>query len=104
MAKPQDLILLAGSPLLQRFFRASTPIVALRLMLPGVFLAGLALLAGVHSVPVVFPNGQAEDVGIWWQPNWALAYLVLAPGRLSARLTMQDAARRGSGPRNECIR
>ena len=94
MAITQGLILLEGNPILQRLFAGSGPALMFRLMLPGLAMAGLAALAGVHSIPIVYPDGQAEDVGIWWQPNSTLAYTVIVPVMFFAARSLGDQMQR----------
>lgn len=39
----------------------------------------LAGVAGVASVPVTFPDGQQENLGIWWQANWSFTFVFVIP-------------------------
>jgi len=76
--------LLEGNPLLQRFFALPRPAFLAVAATPGTMMLLLGLLAGVASIPVEYPEGDLEDVGIWWQANWSLAYLLLVPALLFA--------------------
>ena len=48
-------------------------------MSPGLVVMMLAFAFGVASIPVIYADGSATNVGIFWQPNWSLLHVIVVP-------------------------
>ena len=69
-----DLIA-TGNPLAQLGVRLGPIRLALAMSIAAIVLLLVpAWIAGVHSLTT-----SAEDVGLWWQPNWSLMFPLVLP-------------------------
>jgi len=75
-------ILFEGNPRVQRLYSGSAAAFLLRASAPGLLMLVLAVLAGVASIPATYPDGDQDNLGIFWQANWSLTFVVVVPALL----------------------